>query len=310
MTLPRDLGAKPTLAWLPLAELHVDHTYQHTVEGRASSKLIRHIAASFSWPLFGAVTAARGPQGYFLVDGQHRAEGARQAGVTEVPAIIIDAVDARAQARAFLGTNYRRISVNPYAIFHAEVVAGEEKAARTARVIAAAGVAVPRSPLQADRLKPNQTLAIGYIARAIKQFGEWETTHALKTLLAVARGTPGCLRSHLILATAEMMVGSDTQRTEVAATLKRIGINALEEAADRMQFLHGQSRVSTIFNILKTGKLPGVQELNSSAPNLSVAAPKQEKFNTPVTRRCEKCQQKFMTMLAVKTQCDKCKAAA
>lgn len=128
MTAPDTFGPKPELAWLPVADLAVDPSYQRSVETRRSQAAIEGIAEHFRWALFGTVTVTKGLVGYLIIDGQHRVEAARRRKIVSVPCIAIGTASVREQAMAFVDANRRRLTVGPFAIYHAMVHAGDEDA--------------------------------------------------------------------------------------------------------------------------------------------------------------------------------------
>lgn len=165
-----DPGPRPELAWLPVAMLSVDPSYQRTIDGRISQAAIGRIAAAFRWACFGVVMVAAtegGGDGWVIIDGQHRVEAARRCKLSTVPCIIVPAGTAAEQAQIFLATNRLRVTVNPYAMHHAQLAAGEHHALDTQALATRAGIDIPRYPIQRDRLKPGQTLALGTIKSAV-----------------------------------------------------------------------------------------------------------------------------------------------
>lgn len=199
-------GAKPTLAWLPVGNLAVDPTYQRSLESRRSQKLVAKIGANFSWARFGAVLVTPSDIALWwkIIDGQHRTEGARVAGIEEVPCIIVDGLDTAAQALAFVGANNDRVAVNSFALFHASVAAGEEEAVDISTACHRAGVTIPRYPIPANKLEGGYTLALGAIARIVKKSGVPTTTNVLRLIVFGWKKKPGTLRASLIRAFGQL----------------------------------------------------------------------------------------------------------
>lgn len=186
--LPIDPGPRPELAWLPVAMLSVDSAYQRTIDGRVSQAAIGRIAAGFRWACFGVVMVAAadgGGDGWVIIDGQHRVEAARRCKLSTVPCIIVPASSRGEQAQIFLATNRLRVTVNPYAMHHAQIAAGEQTALDTQALADKAGIEIPRYPIPRDRLGAGQTMALGTIkaaamhpdgTRAVLLVGEaWKT---------------------------------------------------------------------------------------------------------------------------------------
>jgi hypothetical protein len=56
---------------------------------KTSYKLVRHIAKHLDWSLFKAVPVYFDGERYIITDGNHRVLGAKKAGHTHVPAILL-----------------------------------------------------------------------------------------------------------------------------------------------------------------------------------------------------------------------------
>src|SRR3546814_7094126 len=102
MTTPYAYGKRLELAWIAVEALAVDPSYQRSIEGKRSQATIKRMVAEFSWALFGAATVADTPDGYRVIDGQHRIEAARRLGIAEVPCLLVEADDPKAQALFFV----------------------------------------------------------------------------------------------------------------------------------------------------------------------------------------------------------------
>src|ERR1700681_2137608 len=137
-----DPGPVPDLTWLPVDRLDVDPTYQRTLDTPGGKRLVAQIAENFRWAMFQAILATPGnPERWLIIDGQHRIAGARLAGVTSVPAVVLPGLSQDDQAAAFVGAN-RRVPVSAQAVYHARVAAGDADAMTLARLCKAAGITV------------------------------------------------------------------------------------------------------------------------------------------------------------------------
>jgi len=165
-------GPRPELRWLPVDRCAVDERYQRSLNSDRSKALIERIAAGFRWSCFQAVLAVKDGERWLILDGQHRVEAARRRKIREVPAVVVTAGSIAEQAAAFVRANLDRVAVNAFALHHARLVAGEERAALIDRICREAGLSVPRYPIPADNLKPGQTLALGTISMLIGKLGE------------------------------------------------------------------------------------------------------------------------------------------
>lgn len=177
----RDFGPRPELAWLPTQMLSVDPSYQRTLNSRASQNSIARITEKFRWSCFGAILVTAAGDGWNIIDGQHRAEAARRLQIATVPCIVVPATPAAEQAAIFLETNRNRVPVNPYALFHARIAAGEDLALQTQKLLEEAGLSVPRYPLPKSELKAGQIIAFKTVEVAT------QSTAARQAVVAVGR---------------------------------------------------------------------------------------------------------------------------
>lgn len=283
MSAQPDFGPKPELRWIPVARLTVDLAYQRSLETRRSQQLIAAIAGGFRWSKFGAVLVAPIESGgagrgrpreanadlrrranpapgaalehgsYALLDGQHRVAGARQLGIKEVPCIVIEAASTEEQAQAFVGANRDRVAVTPYALHHAMVAAGDPRARAVARVCQAAEVEIPRYPIPVANLKPNQTLALGTIAKAVGPLiGGSDTTDEASVVIALRilrqrfADVAGALRAHLIQGLVGFLRTHPAAPAEpVLAALQRFDLVELEHRIQqRMQRAPGTRAIA------------------------------------------------------------------
>jgi len=214
-----DFGSPPELLWLPVERLRIDREYQRSIETKASQKLIARIAAAFRWSSFQAILVCpvsageqTGPdQQWWIIDGQHRSEGARRAGVDRVPAVVIPEADRAAQAAAFVRSNEERVRMNEFAIHHARIVAGDELAIDVDTVCRNAGVTIPKYQLPLNRLKPGVTLALGAIRSMTNKLGVPASTSVLRCITEAWPSTPAVLRAPIIRALASMVEGTGIQ---------------------------------------------------------------------------------------------------
>lgn len=106
---------------VPCESLTVDSTYQrHIVQ-----HLVDIIAASYNPLLAGKIVVSRRQHAAFIVDGQQRWQGARQAGILELAAIVISGLNQTTEAQLFLALNEGRVAVRAIDRFRAAYHAGE-----------------------------------------------------------------------------------------------------------------------------------------------------------------------------------------
>jgi hypothetical protein len=152
----------------------VDPAYQRTLNSRASQNSIARIVEKFRWSCFGAALVTAAGEGWNIIDGQHRVEAARRLQIATVPCIVVPETPAAEQAEIFLETNRNRVPVNPYALFHARIAAGEELAIETKKLLDDAKLSVPRYPIQKSNLQPGEinafkTVEVATLSAATRQ---------------------------------------------------------------------------------------------------------------------------------------------
>lgn len=196
----RDIGPKPSLEWVDVTLIDVDHNYQREADDGRVDKIL----AEFRWDHFGAVVLARQENGRFAVtDGQHRVKaGQRHPDVTHVPAIVIGSAGTRAEAENFLRINRDRKAVSTIERFWAGLTAGDEMAERIRTTLQAEGCDV--SP-GGGVYKPHLTLAVTAIQRCLERYGDASTRASIKTIRGAWPKEPNALRGTLLTAIARVI---------------------------------------------------------------------------------------------------------
>lgn len=227
---PAIYGAPPVLAWIACDVLVADPRYQRSIEGKRSQASIARICENFCWALFGAATVAETPEGYRLIDGQHRVEAARRLGLAEVPCLLVQAGDLAAEARLFVDANRNRVALTPLAMQVALVEAGDPEALTIKACCDLAGVELLRYPVPVKNMKPGQTMAIGTIRQVLRWWGEAVVTD---TLCLVKRHwpAPGEIRAERITAIAAVVKAAGAEAA--ARALERATARRLDKAADQ-----------------------------------------------------------------------------
>lgn len=225
----RDFGPRPQYADLPVAELHVDQSYQRSIEARRNQSAIERICENFRWSLFGIVTVTKGLTGYLIIDGQHRTEAARRLKIEAVPCLIVPMISRKDQALAFVAANRDRVAVTAFAIHHALAVAGDERAMALAAMCDAADVEVPHYPIPANKSKPRQTLAIGALGAMLDALGAERGAALLGAIRQAFRDDAGSLRAPLIAAVTAMDQAAPIDADALRKALARIGHKAFEK---------------------------------------------------------------------------------
>jgi ParB-like nuclease domain len=185
-------GAAPMLQWLKIADLMVDPAYQRPIIGKGWQNVDR-IARNFRWSCFVPVVVSPVEGGEFaIIDGQHRTTSAAIVGFDSVPCQIVVA-GREQQAAAFKAINGTTTPISQMALHAAALVASEPWAVQMAHVCACAEVELLRYPVPADKQAPGQTMAVGAIARCLKQYDEATLITALQCVTQTSNNHPGAL---------------------------------------------------------------------------------------------------------------------
>lgn len=175
---PAEVGSPPTLEWIKLSALRVNHQYQRHLSER-SVTLIRSIVRGFDWSHLKPLSVIDlGDGTYEVLDGQHTATAAAtHGGIDEVPCYVVGARSLREHAGAFVALNTHRVAVTPLQSFWARVVAGDEIASAVAEAAERADCTILRKPPTQARYRPGDCVAVGALMKVV-----------------VAKGVPGCAR--------------------------------------------------------------------------------------------------------------------
>jgi hypothetical protein len=211
-------GAAPMLQWLKIADLVVDPAYQRPIIGKGRQNVDR-IARNFRWPCFAPVVVSPVEGGKFaIIDGQHRTTSAAIVGFDSVPCQIVVAAREE-QAAAFKAINGTTTPISQMALHAAALVASEPWAVQIAHVCACAEVELLRYPVPADKQAPGQTMAVGAIARCLKQYGDATLITALQCVTQTSNNHPGALSARTIKALCAVLHGDLERRDSGLALL-------------------------------------------------------------------------------------------
>ncbi len=182
-------GRLPALQFMAPDELAIDPTYQRSIEGEDSQRLIGSIAREWNWDLCLPLVVSRRPDGnLFVIDGQHRLEAARLRGdITHLPCVVGNYGDAATEAANFVRLNQRRRPLAKIDLFKAAVAAGDEQAVAISNAIEAAGLEVAPH-MTAAGWKPGMIGNIGGIEATWKRYGAHVAAEALQCLSTAFAG--------------------------------------------------------------------------------------------------------------------------
>lgn len=176
-------NSPPSLEWIAVDRLQVDPAYQRATDGEKSRRLIASMARCWDWSLCQPLVVARRNDGsLFVVDGQHRCEGARSRGdIAHLPCVILSAIDAEAEAATFVALNTQRQRLSQTDLFHAMLAAGDTDAQATAAIIAETGWKIARGS-NAASYGPGYLACAPALTRALACHGAPVVRNALTAL--------------------------------------------------------------------------------------------------------------------------------
>ncbi len=184
--VPRELGQRPELRWVPPTSLLVDEGYQRDI-GRRSYGLIKGMMQNFAWRKMKPPIVVEVGAGLHCVDGQHTAIAAASINITEIPVFVVGAASLGERADSFVAHNRDRIVMQPLDIYRARIAAGDPDAVDCANVCQRAGVRI-RQIQPGGKILVGDTGAVGTIQRLVKRRGVQKSRMILEAFVIGGRG--------------------------------------------------------------------------------------------------------------------------
>lgn len=182
-------GTMPSIEWVPVEALSIDHTYQRTTDNDTSLRLIIHIASKFDWRLCTPLVISRRADGTrVIIDGQHRWLAARRRGdIPQLPCCLFHYESSQEEARMFILANRSRKPINRLDDYFAALAAEDEDALEIHQLVTDSGLRVTRRT--SPGAPPAGEIAFtGSIAIAIRKFGPEIALAALTDMAVAFRG--------------------------------------------------------------------------------------------------------------------------
>ena len=191
-------GLIPDMEWLLIDSLVIDDKYQRDTVTRRSLKNIQTIRDNFSWAKCSPLTVADlGTGKYAVIDGQHRLEGARQLGdIPSLPCWILPQPNTAQQAEAFIGINKNRVDITAYAVYKAEVAAGNATAVMINEFCKKNNIIIPKNSVTSAA--PNVTNALCAIRKYLTKGQEEQLTYAINIIRQAFPFKSGQLKAEII----------------------------------------------------------------------------------------------------------------
>lgn len=184
------IGSPPTPAFCLVDNLNVDDSYQRSIEGGASQKLIVKIAENWDWRLCLPLLVSRRQGQLYVIDGQHRLEAARLRGdIRDIPVVVFDFDDPKAEAELFVQANRARRPMQKLDDFHADLAAGGAESVAVNKVVTDAGLVIGRNGAW-QMIKPGEVVFVQAVKRGMKSFGPQTATRALRMMAQAFPDSP------------------------------------------------------------------------------------------------------------------------
>jgi hypothetical protein len=226
------VGDPPSLEWLAVGRLQIEPAYQRATDGHKSQRIITGMVKEWNWALCQPLVASRRPDGsIFVIDGQHRLEGAKKRGdIPHLPCTVLPALDHAGEAAAFVALNTKRQALSQVDVFTGMLAAGDPDALALEKLLTETGWTLARHTNTAN-YKAGDIACAPMLARAAKSLGEAPVRNALTTLREAFPERP--VRKAARLLQALMLLFSDQtylRRVDPDALIEAIG--SVDDPAD------------------------------------------------------------------------------
>lgn len=180
-------GSMPSIEWVQSDRLHVDHSYQRSIEGGPSQALIRRIGTEWDWRLCAPLMVSRRQDGLYVIDGQHRLEGAKlRPDVPQLPCSILTYDSPADEAAMFISVNRERRAMNRLDDFHAALAAANGEALAIRQLVEDAGLSIARAT-SSNTWAPGEVAFTSAIRSVRLRHGD---EHVAEILRALAKAFP------------------------------------------------------------------------------------------------------------------------
>jgi hypothetical protein len=221
---------KPVLDWVDTDLLLVDNSYQRSVEGKRSQSTIKLIIDNFDWNEFAPLVVAKTPEGYNVIDGQHRFIAASKLKIEKLPCWIIQKSDVNTQADTFVGINKNRVAVNSYALYKAKLAKNDELAKKVEDFCFNNDIKIPASGYVS---KPNHTLALQTISKHIMKHNEAYLSEAIKLIKEALPTAIGQIKPDILDTIIKIKQTYKVKNEEIIAVIRNFGDNKMISAKAR-----------------------------------------------------------------------------
>lgn len=219
-----ELITSSTLTKVHHEELNVDESYQRTLD----HGLVNDIAQKWNQAAADPILVSKRADGtMWIVNGQHRAAGARQAGVNEIDARIVEGLDRASEAELRLAGNTRR-GDTAQEKFKAKIIAGHEEAINIMAICNDFGTQINYSPNTHSGINSVSAIEALYrrdkgvtLVRVFEVIQDaWGTVGAKYVTVSALKSIAWFLEVH-----------ADANMDRLRERLKRVGIDGVDRKA-------------------------------------------------------------------------------
>lgn len=192
-------GNPPSLEWLGVAQLQIDPAYQRACDGPKSRALIARMIRRWEWALCQPLVVTRRLDGsLFVIDGQHRWNGAKARGdIPHLPCVVLPAIDREEEAKTFVNLNTARQRLSQIEIFNGMLAASDPDALALVNLLQETGWKVARH-FNSANYEPGELACAPMLVRQVRAIGEATVRNALTALREAYPDTPVTVPSKLL----------------------------------------------------------------------------------------------------------------
>lgn len=194
-------GNPPSLEWLAVGQLQIDPAYQRACDGPKSRALIARMIKRWEWPLCQPLVVTRRlDSSLFVIDGQHRWNGAKARGdIPHLPCVVIPAIALEDEAKTFVNLNTARQKLNQVEIFNGMLAASDPDALALVKLLEETGWRLARHA-NSVAFNPGELACAPMLAKHIRVLGEAPVRNALTALREAYPDTPVTTPARLLQA--------------------------------------------------------------------------------------------------------------
>jgi hypothetical protein len=197
------VGVKGNVQELPLTWLRNDPRYQRVL----NINRVRKISEAFMPAAVGVLVVSKRPDGYYIIDGQHRYHVLISKNIKTVLCLVYEGLDVEQEAMLFDVYNSFRGAVTALSRFNARLVYNDPEAVAIKAVVESAGLSVASAGATGKRSAGSTKCSIQAVAaleRAYKDPGPELLSKTLTMLKEVYGGDPKSLTHRMIMGLAAL----------------------------------------------------------------------------------------------------------